>query len=245
MGQANRGNHKTDIVIVGWNHTDETDRCLESICGNTPGGTYHVIYVDNGSNESLEEITNFWEQQTDVLLPHNTGYCHGNNVGLVLSLLSDSEYVLLLNNDTWIPDGDSTWLERLIEVMDDPSVGAVGAVSDKVLGKQVRPLNYVGTGVTTTPALIGFCLLLRKTAIEQVGLLDERFDIDGNWSDFDYSIRLTKAGWKLAIAESVFIHHAGSVTQRDLDYDANLLKNAAKLTDKWGRDTLVTMGLAI
>jgi GT2 family glycosyltransferase len=245
MGTKDSGNHKTDIVIVGWNHTQMTERCIQNIRANTADP--NIIYVDNGSDDASYE---YWDDLTaagvtGVKLPTNTGYCHGNNVGLVLSLLSDSEYVLLLNNDTWIPDGDSTWLERLIEVMDDPSVGAVGAVSDKVLGKQVRPLNYVGTGVTTTPALIGFCLLLRKTAIEQVGLLDERFDIDGNWSDFDYSIRLTKAGWKLAIAESVFIHHAGSVTQRDLDYDANLLKNAAKLTDKWGRDTLVTMGLAI
>ena len=76
-----------------------------------------------------------------------------------------------------------------------------------------------------------------------MGLLDERFDLDGNYSDFDYSIRLQRAGWKLAIAESVFIHHEMSVTQRDLDFAANLEKNKRKLFEKWDRDALKLAGL--
>jgi len=239
MGTTNSSNDKTDIIVVGWNHVEQTERCIDSIVLNaTDEATFNLIYVDNGSKE--KPALGWFE--TSVLLSENTGYCHGNNVGLALSLLSDSKYVLLLNNDAWIPDGDSTWLERMIQVMEkDRTFGAVGAVSDNVFGWQRR--GYGQEGFMVTPVLIGFCLLLRKEAIQQVGLLDERFDPDGNYSDFDYSIRLQRAGWKLAIAESVFIHHEMSVTQRDLDFASNLVKNKGKLFEKWDREALKLVGL--
>ncbi len=240
----NSAEHPTDIVIVSWNHQDLTNKCIGSIYKNTDDEAYNLIHVDNGTKINWRDLETPFDY-TAVFLQTNTGYCHGTNVGLAMSLLSDSEYVLLLNNDCEIPKGDTTWLERMITPMrDDEKVGAVGAVSDTVFGYQKRsPINSPREGITHVPSLIGFCQLIRKTALEQVGLLDERFDPDGNYSDFDYSIRLVNAGWKMAIAESVWIHHVGSVTQKDLDYNANLQRNYQKLAQKWDAAQLKAVGL--
>ncbi len=237
MGEHSK-QHKTDIVVVGWNHQDSTHSCISSVHRNTDEQSFRVIYVDNGSKFDYA-----YSRTTRVYLPTNTGYCHGTNVGLALSLLNDSEYVLLLNNDTRIPEGDTTWLERLIEPMErDANIGSVGAVSDTVTMYQFRPER--GGAVSTVPILIGFCQLIRKTALEQVGLLDERFDPDGNFTDWDYSLRLNKAGWKQVVAESVWIHHEGRVTQNDLgDYNALLAKGRRLLVEKWGEQAAELRGL--
>lgn len=249
MEESGKRNQKNavDIIIVGWNHLELTAKCIKSIQANTTSDKYQIIYVDNGSEgvDALIAVMEVLEVRSliHVLLPRNTGYCHGYNVGLALSLLTNSEYVLLLNNDTEIPEGDSTWLKRLSQPMrEHPEIGAVGAVSDGVAQPQMRQRS--GNGVLLSPALIFFCVLLRKAAIEQVGLLDERFDPDGNWSDFDYSLRLAQHGWKLAIAESVWIHHVSGVTQKDIgDYETNLANNRKKLAQKWDASQLKAVGL--
>jgi GT2 family glycosyltransferase len=177
-------------------------------------------------------------------LPFNHGFVRAANAGIALSLLTNSEYVLLLNSDTEIPKGDETWLQRLLEPMQDKSVGAVGAVSNNVAGYQRR--EKADTGVKDVPMLIGFCLLLRKEAVVDVGLLDEQFE-PGNYEDFDYSIRLKQGDWKLAVAESVFIRHAMHASFKELDktepFNALLEGNRRKLEDKWGKETLRGVGL--
>lgn len=243
MGTDTKGNlaNRVDIVVVGWNHIDLTKKCLNSVrdCGA------NIIYVDNGTTDwSRGTINANW--LTRVMLPKNTGYCHGSNVGMAISLLNNSEYVLLLNNDCEVPEGDATWLENLIQPMlTIDKIGAVGAVSNTVFGYQKRvtkvPIDV--PSILLTPMLIGFCMLIRKEAIAKVGLLDERFDPDGNYSDYDYSIRLQHAGYTLAIAESVWINHVGSVSQKDMNLQDNLNKGQRLLFEKWDREALKLVGL--
>jgi GT2 family glycosyltransferase len=222
--------------------------CIESIRRNTPAPSYHITVIDNGSDKGPFKywLTDKFSDLTIVHLPFNHGYCRGTNVGIALSLLTNSEYVLLLNSDTKIPDGAVLWLDRLIGTMNlqGMSIGAVGAVSNNVYGAQRR--NEVGLGWNIVPALIGFCLLLRKEAILKVGLLDERFE-PGNYDDWDISIRLTNAGYKLAVAESVFIHHDMHSSFKALDgtepFNELLERNKQKLIDKWGVEELKAVGL--
>lgn len=178
------------------------------------------------------------------------------NIGLQLSLLSPAPYILLMDNDTQIPEGDTNWLQRFIKYFDDPKVGAAGAVTEYVWGvqhvekvtdrfqKDFKEDN--GTegkkDPTVQPLLASFAMMLRKEAVEQVGLWDERFE-PGMGEDYDYSIRLRKNGWKLVVADSVYIHHKGSQTFGKMGFD-DLLKTAyRKLNDKYGENTMRNMGL--
>ena len=82
--------------------------------------------------------------------------------------------------------------------------------------------------------LIGFCMLIKREALEKVGLLDEQFS-PGNYEDDDYSIRLIKKGYKLYLCKDTFIHHYGSVSFANNEkYLKILLYNEQKFKNKWG-----------
>lgn len=244
-----RSPYATDIVVPVWNSVALAYKCLHSVIRNTPHEQYQLTVIDNGSDK---QPFRYWIEEKFVSLnllhlPFNHGFIRAANLGIAASLLTNSEYVLLLNSDTEIPEGDGTWLERLMEPLkQDATIGAVGAVSDNVTGfqrateaKKLRVYHFA-------PSLIGFCLLLRKSAIAKVGLLDEQFE-PGNFDDYDYSLRRQQAGYKLAVAESVFIHHAMHASFKELDkqepFNALLARNQKKLEDKWGRETLRGVGL--
>lgn len=246
MGKYSR-DYLTDIVIVGWNKCDVTHACIRSVRRHTLAAHYQITYIDNGSDaDKLQEyILDPFPEINVVRLPFNHGFVRGANIGLAMSLLTDSEYVLLLNNDTFIPSADDAWLERMIAPMlEDTQIGAVGAVSDKVVACQKRKER--GEGYAYAPVLIGFCMLLRKKAIRKVGLFDEQFT-PGNYEDFDYSIRMDKAGWRMVVAENVWIHHAAHSSFRELNktdkFSALLDGNRAKLIAKWTPKELEKVGV--
>jgi len=134
----------------------------------------------------------------------------------------------MLNPDVFVFPG---WLSRLLRHFWSPEVGAVGPTSDYVAGLQkfqlyidrglsVRTFEYIDKVMTTnnkgksveTKLLIGFCLVVRKTVLEEVGLLDEQLFL-GN-DDLDLSWRIRSAGYKLLVATDVFVHHEGQVSFR-------------------------------
>lgn len=246
-----RSSYAADIVVPVWNQVDLAYKCIKSIEANTDSAQYHLTVIDNGSDKPTFRywIEDNFKQINLFHLPFNHGFIRAANLGLAASLLTNSEYVLLLNSDTEIPGGDTTWLDRLIAPMQrHADVGAVGAVSDNVSGfqKRNRAESHGDNDSIGVPLLIGFCLLLRKSAIAKVGLLDERFE-PGNYDDWDISIRLREAGYKLAVAESVFIHHAMHASFKELDkterFNDLLTTNRQKLEDKWGKDVLRGVGL--
>ena len=88
----------------------------------------------------------------------------------------------------------------------------------------------------TVPKLSGFCLLMKRAVYEAIGGLDERFGI-GFFDDDDLAERARRAGFELAVAHDLFVHHFGSRTFRGNGIDAQKLldENAGKFADKWGR----------
>jgi GT2 family glycosyltransferase len=218
-----------------------------------------------GSDIKAYDILDSLIQKHDnivVNLPFNHGSVRAINVGLQLAMLSPAPYILLLDNDTEIPSGDATWLTRWLKYFEDEKVGAAGAVSDYVSGVQYveqvpdrfqRDFKTMdGDKVTaegvkdppSVPLLVSFAMMLRKSAVEQVGLWDERFE-PGNYEDYDYSIRLRDAGYKLVIADSVWIHHKGSQTFGAMGFENLLQTNRTKFVDKWGVGKLAQMGLTV
>lgn len=247
-----------DILLRGWEGLELTRRLLASLRANTPAELYRVTYVDNGSEimHLADLLAEFPEVQL-VRLPFNHGSCRALNLGLASANLTDAPFMLLLDNDTEIPAGDREWLARWLSYCDDPVVGAAGAVTDYVAGAQQAeavPDRYqrewiVGAehgakDLRPQPLLVSFGMLLRKTAVQQVGLFDERFE-PGNCEDYDYSLRLVAAGWKNVVAESVWLHHVGSQTFRRLEFDRLLQTNYRKLVDKWGVQRLAELGVSV
>ena len=87
----------------------------------------------------------------------------------------------------------------------------------------------------TTGKISGFCLLMKRVVYETIGGLDERFGL-GFFDDDDLAIRARGAGFELAVAHDLFVHHFGSRTFTGAGIDAERLlqENGRKFAEKWG-----------
>ena len=87
----------------------------------------------------------------------------------------------------------------------------------------------------TVPKLSGFCLLMKRVVYDKIGGLDERFGI-GFFDDDDLAERARRAGFELAVAHDLFVHHFGSRTFAGNGIDAEKLldENAQRFAAKWG-----------
>ena len=85
------------------------------------------------------------------------------------------------------------------------------------------------------PKLSGFCLLMKRAVYDAIGGLDERFGL-GFFDDDDFAERARRAGFELAVAHDLFVHHFGSRTFAGNGIDAGkvLDENARRFADKWG-----------
>ena len=157
--------------------------------------------------------------------------------------------LVLLNNDTVVPEG---WLPRLLAHLDDPGVGAVGPVTNRIGNEAEVETSYETFGEFLTeaavraerpaafdiPTLTMFCLAMRREVFARIGPLDERFEI-GLLEDDDYSLRLREAGLRLICAEDVLVHHFGQASFGSLvpggEYARILAENQRRFAEKWGR----------
>jgi Flp pilus assembly protein TadD len=82
--------------------------------------------------------------------------------------------------------------------------------------------------------VVGVCMLMRRTMLEEIGLFDTRFGI-GNFEDDDICLRARMAGYKVLWAKDAFVHHEGSRTFRsiDVDYGGLMEENRGKFAAKW------------
>ncbi|MWC26684.1 methyltransferase domain-containing protein [Paenibacillus sp. MMS18-CY102] len=241
----------TSIILVTYNKLDYTKQCIESIRQRTDSDRYELIAVDNGSTDGTPE---WLAEQRDVRLianAGNAGFPRACNQGLAAAA---GDLLMLLNNDTVVT---VSWLEGLTTaLLSAPNVGAVGPVTNAASYVTSIPVPYATMDEMeefaeahnhTDPAkweerlkLIGFCLLMKREAYEQVGGLDEQFGI-GNFEDDDICLRMRLAGYKLLLCKDTFIHHYGSVSfgeDRTL-FQEVLTENTELFKQKWSFDPAI------
>src|SRR3989338_8229659 len=98
------------IIIINWNNAKDTIECLESL-QKMNYENYRVVLVDNAStDDSMQKITawlkisNFEGKTNCIPLRENLGFTGGNNVGIDHAIKQNTDYVLLLNNDTLVTE---------------------------------------------------------------------------------------------------------------------------------------------
>src|SRR5207302_10529555 len=80
-----------------------------------------------------------------------------------------------------------------------------------------------------------FCVAIRRNLLEEVGLLDEAYGL-GFFEDDDYCRRVAERGYRMVIADDVFVHHHLSVSWQTLGRKAGeqMTRNRALFEEKWG-----------
>lgn len=225
-----------DIVIPVFNAVDDTLECLASLERHTKA-PHRVVVVDDASEGSAAaQIDRFAATRPWIRVirnAENQGYTKSANIGMSAS---NSEWVILLNSDTIVtPD----WLEGLFEAADArPDAAMIGPVSNAASWQSVPDLydakgkwriNPIPEGVTIdsiaatvrslaprdfpeVPLLNGFCTLIRRSALDEVGYLDEIAFPVGYGEENDLCIRVGAAGHALIIADHVYVYHKKSAS---------------------------------
>jgi GT2 family glycosyltransferase len=229
-----------------------TKACLASLLEFTDYPNYEVLLVDNASTDgTIDFLTDFAKQHPHIRLVlnrSNMGFAAGNNAGIKAAR---GDFIVLLNNDTYCTRG---WLRDLLRhLMKDKSLGAVGPVTNNIGNEarinvtylSMREMAGVARDYTSSHArgllevknVAFFCVAMPRSAIEKVGLLDESFGM-GFFEDDDYCNRIRQAGFRIGIADDVFIHHelSASFNQLAQERRAELFQSNLKLYQaRWGK----------
>ena len=223
---------KLSVVIVSYNVRELLTACIDSVVKAAEGIDTEVFVVDNKSvDDTIEVINRDYPWVHLINNKENLGFSKANNIAI---RQAEGEYVLLLNPDTVVAEGT---LRGAIEFMDQhPEAGGAGVRmhnADGTLAPESR--RAVPTPLVAARKMLGFTkryymsnlpwdkpgkievvsgafMMLRRKAIDQVGLLDEDFFMYGE--DIDLSYRLLKGGWQNWYLPLDIIHYKGQSTQK-------------------------------
>ncbi len=195
-----------DIIIPTFNNPEYLIPCVNSILlhQSTPG-LYRIIIVNNGDKGSIPVMDNPCIHLIEAV--SNLGWEGGLKKGLEVS---DTPYVVFMNDDTYIPYSSAGWLLQMLQTFANPKVGAVGPSSNCVMGPQNAFVPSIELYKFEVKFLIGFCMMLRREALDKAGGVDDSLPYHGD--DLDLSIRLRQEGYKLICDKSVFVYHHGFKT---------------------------------
>jgi GT2 family glycosyltransferase len=233
------------VIIPVCNQLAYTVQCLESLRAGSVRD-FEIVVFDNGSTDGTAEYLRSRGDVRVIRSDQNLGFAPAVNAALAAA---SGRLLLVLNNDVVVP---KRMIERLLEVATThPECGMLGAVSSWSAPSQLVPAGYrdlrdldpfadarwerYGPQVRPEAILLGFCLLIRREVLDTIGVFDEGFEI-GNFEDGDLSVRATLAGFRLGVADGVYLHHYGSMTFRgeNLDYQGLTTRNHARFLAKWG-----------
>jgi Predicted glycosyltransferases len=222
------------VILVNWNRSNDTLNCLESINASTLAD-YVVIVVDNGSR--VEEIQKLRQVKFNFVLletGENLGYTGGNNRGIEHALQLNADYLLLLNNDTFIaPDT----LQNLMRAA--ASDRRIGILTPKILFHPARHLIWSAGTFLDRRYMMGYltgyksedrgqfdqphdldyasgcAMVIQSGVVKDVGLLcDDYFAI---CEDIDYCLRAKDAGYRIRYEPSALVWHIESASSGGQD----------------------------
>ncbi len=234
---------KTDIIIPVWNQLKFSRDCIESVAKNTLS-PHSLIVIDNGSDiqtkrylESLKEDRNL-----DIILirnEQNLGFVKAANQGIEKS---SAGYICLLNNDTRVTSG---WLTEMVKVAEKrEDIGIVNSNSNTLAWKPKRgeSLETVAKGLRPYTGeyselawASGFCMLIKRKVIQEVGLFDEIYGM-GTFEDADFSKRAQQLGYFCVCATAAYVYHREKRSFiKFKEFDQDFERNRQIFHAKWGR----------
>jgi len=216
------------VIIVNWNTESLLRDCLRSVYGTIEGITFEVIVVDNASSDgSVAMLKVEFPQVRRIENYENRGFAAANNQAF---RIMTGRYALLLNSDTALTEGAVRELHAFMEEHPE-AVMACGQLLNADGSKQnsIAGFPTLLTLLVNVPLLqtlfpgkypskrqdyqrpievdsgVGACLIVRKSAIDGVGGLDERYFFF--FEETDWARTMREAGGKIYHVPTARIHH--------------------------------------
>lgn len=230
------GRPEVDIVIPSKDLPRVLERCVKSIVEKSSYKNFRITVVDNGSEEKetfllYEDLEKELKERFRVL-EKNTPFNFSELVNFGIDR-SDSEIILLLNNDTELISPEN-WLEEMIGYAQKEYIGCVGVVllypdntiqhagvilgikgHPKVPGVAGHAFKYLPADhpgyfdrlkvVSNYSAVTGACMMFRKKLWEEVGGFDEELSVAFN--DIDFCLKLLRKGYRHVVLPHVRLYH--------------------------------------
>jgi GT2 family glycosyltransferase len=247
-------------VILNWNQACLTLECVASVRSEVD----HVYVVDNGSDpRDRALLSGLKDDRTTLIVNHeNLGYAGGCNIGVEGALVAGFKAVLVMNNDAFPDPGSVRLLADRLDTA--PWVGAVGPT---VVQRHTRKVlhawcsldertgrarwsetgaEYETLGIMPVPTgyLSGEAMLIRSEVIRKVGMFEPRYFC--YYEDVDWSIRASRAGWRLEVVpQAVFEHVVGATSAGNIGnyYRARNLPLMLRTTCGRGRPAAFILSL--
>ena len=212
------------VVVVTLNAIDLLRQCLTSLA-QQDYPRLEIILVDNGSTQDIAQMLNSeFPTVRHIRVETNLGFAGGSNKGI---RAATGAYIALINNDA---AAAPQWISSMVNTAESADdIGAVGAIV--IDGNNPSVLDSCGVRIAldgmsrqamincpvpdlTEPkevlAISGCACLLKRFALDQIGLFDERFF--AYCEDTDLCLRLRRAGWNIVIAPGAKVTHYYSQT---------------------------------
>ena len=231
------------IIIVAWNVRELLHNCLKSVYEQTNGISFEVIYVDNASQDgSVQMVAEEFPEVRIIRNDENKGFIKANNQGIEIA---KGRYVLLLNSDTLVLNNAIAKTVKFADqhpqaavvgcriLNPDGTLQRNCFMSHSVLNfflsatylyKMFPENKFFGreemtwwdfSNAAEVEVVNGCFSLVRKKAIDQVGLMDETYFVYGD--DVDWCYRFRKNGWKVMFSpEGQIAHIRGQTTKQML-----------------------------
>ena len=220
-----------DVIIPVYRNYFLTLACLRNALVMRNKTAYEVIVIDDFSPEpelsaALESIA---KNGLITLITHNKneGFVRSVNEGMRLHANRD---VILLNSDTEVY---GNWIDRLrTAAYKEPNISTVTPLTnsgticsypnfckDNVVPNDltIQQLDQIASRANKgryveAPTAVGFCMYIKRAALKDVGLFDEKAFGTGYGEENDFCLRAQRNGWKDIISVDTFVRHYGSAS---------------------------------
>lgn len=221
---------KVDVVIPAYRGLGQTRRCIESVLADPDRPPGRVVVVDDQSPEPALSAWLDGEARAGRIVlvrnKKNLGFVGAVNRGMAAAAPHD---VALLNSDTEVPAG---WLRRLAaQAYADTRIATVSPFSNNATicgypsdtggpmpyGMSLSAMDDICRDANAgrrviVPTTVGFCMYIRRDALNDVGPFDEKAFGRGYGEENDFCMRASELGWRHVLACDTFVYHEGSVS---------------------------------
>ena len=243
------------IVIVNWNTRDLLRDCLKSVYKTVRNITFKIIVVDNASHD--DSVAMLGEKFPGIRIIENSenrGFAAANNQAFALM---KGRYALLLNTDTVLTENAVHELFVFMKNHDDATMAggqllnsdgsrqnsianfptvlsllANTSLLEYLFPRRFPSKRYAHKEPLEVESVIGACMLVRKKAMDEVGMFDERYFFF--FEETDWACQMRPAGWKIYHVPSALIYHLqGQSVGRNVRSRIEFYRSRYKFFNKW------------
>jgi GT2 family glycosyltransferase len=240
---------RVTLVLPVYNQLALTRGCLDSLARTTE--PFRLVVIDNGSTDGTRDLFRRFPY------PYPLHYIENDDNRSVIASINRAwpeartPFVCLLHNDTELLD--PAWLTKLIDALDDASVGMTGLYGAKRMRADTRfvgrtIVHSLAEGPTVRPAgedvvvIDAVCMCLSRRLLEDLGGLDEGYGFYHGF-DKDLSLAVRARGLRCRVVYAPLRHHGGGTRASDFRKDPEREQRDIQLRDvaiarlrgKWGR----------